>query len=360
MGIVTSIYFGWFIAIHLFEVIVFPSMFHPNEVLSYATLTQRLTLIWTTNADTAHYMAIARNGYLGESAAFFPLWPLVIRLLGSGAVPAKIAASLFTFLFIILLGRLVTLVNNSKNKQEIILIFLSFPASFLLVAPFSEPLFLTLVVLTFLLSEKKRFAYAAIFAALASATRPVGIVLTLYLFLKIAEGGMPNLKKYWWVILISPLGLVFYSLYLYLIFGNFTLFWSAQTTGWGRQIGPLSILKLYAGAVEVVKQIFGPIKPVPMNFLEVAAVPFSIFLAILSFKKISRPLWIYSVLVIFIPISSGTYLAILREMLAAFPLFIPFGNFLVKRKSLLYLYLFLAMLFQSLLLIRFLNFEWVA
>ncbi len=360
MGLVTSIYFGWFAAIHLFEVIVFPSMLHPNEVLSYATLTERLTLIWTTNADTAHYMAIARHGYFGESAAFFPLWPLVIRLLGSGAVLAKIGACLFTFVFIILFGRLITLLNNSKDKQEIILIFLAFPASFLLVAPFSEPLFLTLAVFTFLLAEKKRFAYAALFAALASATRPVGVVLTLYLFLKITEGGMANLRRYWWVLLISPLGLVLYSLYLYLEFGNFTLFWSAQTAGWGRQFSLLSVQKLFLEPLEVGKQLLGPVKPVPINFLEAAVLPFSIFLAALSFRKLSRPLWVYSVLVILIPLSSGTYLAALREMLAAFPLFIPFGNFLVKRKTLLYFYLFLAVLFQSLLLIRFFNFEWVA
>ncbi|MEK7581061.1 MAG: hypothetical protein AAB512_02140 [Patescibacteria group bacterium] len=360
MRVAFTLFIGWFVAIHLFELVVFPSMFHPNEVLSSVTLTQRFTLIWTNNADTAHYMAIAKNGYVGENAAFFPLWPLTIRVLGSSPVVAKIVASLFTFLFVILLGRLVSILGYSRIKEQVLLIFLAFPSSFLLLGTFSEPLFLPLTALTFILTEKKYIGFAAFVAALASATRPVGIVLTFYLALKIAQGGFPSLKKYWWTLLVSPLGLVFYALYLFLAFGDFTLFWTDQTAGWGRQIGLHSFPKLMLDSAEVVRQVFGPVKPPPINFLQVAVIPFTAFLGVLSFKKINKPMWIYSMLLILIPLSSGTYLASLREILAAFPLFIPFADFLAKRKTFLYLYLFLAILFQSLLLIRFFNFEWVA
>lgn len=359
MKLALAIFFGWLVAIHLFELIVFPSMFHPNEVLSSATLIQRFVLIWTNNADTAHYMAIARSGYVGENASFFPLWPIIIRILGSSPLVAKVVACLFTFIFIVLLGRLVSILGYSKIKEETIFVFLAFPSSFLLLAPFSEPLFLPLCALTFILAEKKKLFLAALVAALASAARPVGVVLTLYLAVKLLEGGLPALKKYWWILLISPLGLVMYSLYLFLTFGDFTLFWTDQTAGWGREIGLRSFPKLISECMEVVRQVLGPYKPPPINFLQVAVIPFTLFLGVISFKKISKSLWIYSLLVVIIPLSSGTYLATLREILAAFPLFIPFTNFLVRRKALLYSYLFLAMLFQSLLLIRFFNFEWV-
>lgn len=359
MKVALTLFIGWILAIHLFEIIVFPSMMNPNQVLSSATLTERFTLIWTTNADTGHYMAIAKNGYFGESQAFFPLWPLVIKILGSTPIVAKIAACFFTFLFVVFFARLISILGYSKIKEEVILIFLAFPSSFLLTAPFSEPLFLSLTALTFVLVEKKRFVVAALIAALASAARPVGIVLTLYLALRLYGNGVPTLKKYWWTLLISPLGLVLYSIYLFVVFGNFTLFWSAQTSGWGRQMGASSFIKLFRESMEVILQIVGPYKPVPINLLQVAVIPFAIFLAIIAFKKINKPMWIYSVLMVIIPFSSGTYLASLREILAAFPLFIPFAIFLIKRKALFYLYLFLAILFQALLLIRFFNYEWV-
>ncbi len=334
-------------------------MLYPNQVLSNVKLTDRFTLIWTTNADTGHYMAIAKNGYVGESAAFFPLWPLIIRILGSTPIMAKVLACFFSFLFIVFFVRLISLLGYSKIKEEIVLLFLAFPSSFLLTAPFSEPLFLSLSALTFVLVEQKRYAAAALIAALASAARPVGIVLTLYLALRLYGDGVKTLKKYWWTLLISPAGLLLYSAYLFITFGKFTLFWSAQTSGWGRQLGVASFIKLFRESMEVIGQVFGSYKPVPINLLQVAVIPFSIFLSIIAFKKINKALWFFSMLMIIIPLSSGTYVASLREILAAFPLFIPFGVFLTRRKTLFYLYLFSAILFQSLFLIRFLNYEWV-
>ncbi len=355
-----AIFVGWIVAIHIFEIIIFPSMLYPNQVLSWATLTQRFTLIWTTNADTAHYMAIAKNGYRGESAAFFPLWPLVVRILGTNPVVAKIAVGFFMLVFVLAYERLITVLGYSKIKGEVILIFLAFPSSSLLNGAFSEPLFLALSAISLLFIEKRQYAKGALVASLASATRPIGILLTLYLGLKLILSGKENLKKYWWTLPVSAIGLIAYSVYLYFAFGNITLFATAQTTGWGRHIGVLSFLQLFKESMVVIGQVFGSYKPVPINLLQVGVTPFLLLLAIVGFKKINKPLWLYSLLTIVVPLYSGTYLGGLREILAAFPLFIPFGDFLAKRKLFFYFYIFLAMLFQSYLLMRFFNFEWVA
>lgn len=354
-----NIFLGYLLAIHLFEIIVLPSMIHPNEVLSSFSLTERFTLIWTTNTDTMHYMAIANNGYYRESPAFFPLWPMLIRLFGGSPLAAKILASLLSFIFLLGFLRLIKILGQSKISHEIILVFLAFPASFLLTSVMSEPLFLTLAVLTFINAERGKFTTASVFAALASATRPVGIILAVYLALKIFRGGSKSFKKYWFVLLISPLGLILYSTYLYWQFGDFKLFYTSQTLGWGRDLSFGALKHLIGELTLVVSQIFGPVKPVPINFLQFAAIPFSAILAVIAFKKINRELWLVSVLMILTPLASGTYLAILREILAAFPLFIPFTNFLSTRKTFFYLYLFMAIFFQSLLLVRFFNFEWV-
>ena len=221
-------FLGWFISIHLFEIIVFPSMMHPNQVLSDFSLTERFTLIWTTNADTAHYMAIAKDGYTQESPAFFPLWPIVIKMFGTNPNLAKLIASLLTLGFLYVFTLLIKRLGYSKISSESILAFLIFPASFLLVAPFSEPLYLLLAALTFLFGEKKKFALAAIFAALASATRPTGLFLSVYLFLKLLQ--VQSFRRWAWTLLIAPLGLAFYALFLQIGFGDWSLFYKNYYT----------------------------------------------------------------------------------------------------------------------------------
>ena len=350
-------FLGWFIAIHLFEIIVFPSMMHPNQVLSNFSLTERFTLIWTTNADTAHYMAIAKQGYAEESPAFFPLWPIVIRMFGANPYIAKIIASFLTLGFLYVFMLLIKQLGFLKNSRESILAFLIFPASFMLVAPFSEPLYILLAVFTFLFGEKKRFTLAAVFAALASATRPAGIFLSVYLFLKLLQ--VQGFRRYAWTLLIAPLGLVLYALFLQISFGDWSLFYKGHA-GWGRSLSFGSLQNLISEQGEIIRQIFGPVKPVPINFIQFALIPFFLIIATFAFKKLKKPLWMYCVLTIALPLASGSSMSIPRFFLSAFPLFIPLGYLLNKNRMIFYLYLFLGLFFQSLLILRFLNFEWVA
>ena len=354
-----SIFLSWILAIHIFELIVLPSMIVPTQVLSNLTLTQRLVGIWTTGADSIHYMNLAQTGFTPSAAPFFPLWPIIIRVLGANPITIKITVGILTFLFIFLFSKLMENLGYGKVRKEAIVAFLAFPVSFMLLAAMTEPLFLVLAVTTFLFAEKRRFLAAAIFAALASATKLFGIVLTLYLFLKIMEGGFSNFKKWWWILLISPMGLIIYSLYLHFAFGDFLLLYKSSA-GWGRHLGISAIGALFNESRDLIFQLVGPVKPLAMNLIQFGSILFFLAILVISYKKINKALWIYSFLSVALPLASGTFQGIPRYILPAFPLFMTFGAYLSKNTGQYYLYIFLSLLLQSIIIIRFFNFEWVS
>ncbi len=351
-----SLFLGWILAIHAFEAVILPSLQLPTQLLSQFSLKSRLWEIWAASSDGPLYMDVARNGYLHESRTIFPLWPILIRVLGTSPALAKLAAIALTFIFIILFSNLIKKLGYSKSSKETLIAFLLLPSSFLLAATLSEPLFLALAAATFMFSERKKFGWAAICAGLASGTRVVGIILTIYLAIKLWEAGPKTLARNFWILFISPMGFLLYALFLKITLGDFALFYKDQT-GWGRSLGLQAIQNFILEQINVVGQILGPFKPIPVNLMHFLLLFFLIFLAVISFKKLGRALWIYSVAVIALPLASGTTVAISRYLLAAFPLFLPFGQFLQKHKFIFYFYLFFAMLFQSYLLIRFFNFE---
>lgn len=351
-----SIFLGWVLAIHLFALIVIPSLPIPTQLLSNLTLSERLVNIWSSSSDTAHYLLIAQNGYEFGNKTLFPLWPIVLKVFGANPLIAKILSIALTLGFFIILIKLVKNLNYQKHTQTIILSLIAFPSSYMLLTPMSEPLYLFLNAITIFFGEKKKYFYAALFAALASATRSIGILLTLYLAIKIIKEGRQNIKKYWWTLFIAPLGFVLFSLYLQLSFGDFALFYKEQTA-WGRSLGFESILNLFGEMQTTLGQILGPVKPVPINLLHFGLIFFFIFLAINAYKKINIALWIYCCFAIIVPLASGTSIAISRYLLAAFPLFIPLGEFFEKHRAIFYFFLFTSILFQSLLIIRFFNFE---
>ncbi|OGD86523.1 hypothetical protein A2164_03390 [Candidatus Curtissbacteria bacterium RBG_13_35_7] len=205
-------------------------------------------------------------------------------------------------------------------------------------------------------AEKREFTKASIFIAFATATRLIGIILVFYLFLKIFEKGVNQLSKSWWTLFVAPLGVGLIGLYFQITRNNFLIIYS-EHTNWGRSLSISSFEHLIFESKDLILQIFGPVKPVSINLIHFGTIFFFIFLAAISFKKIRKALWIYCLLTIIIPLTSGTYAGLPRYLLASFPLFIPFGKYLENHKSIMYVYIFLAIFIQAVFLIRFFNFE---
>lgn len=151
--------------------------------------------------DAAWYLVIAHYGYRPEfgamtasRTAFFPLYPLGVRLLTSFALAPVIAGVLLSVAALAAglygLHRLTTLevarlrLREGGEVARLVVLLTAFaPMAFYFSAVYSESLYFALSVWVFLCARRGRWAAAATLAALAGATRSTGVVLMVPLIL---------------------------------------------------------------------------------------------------------------------------------------------------------------------------------
>jgi Gpi18-like mannosyltransferase len=145
--------------------------------------------------DGLWFLGIAAEGYVEGSgnAAFFPLYPLAIRALGFlliGHLGAALLISNAAFLGALVVLYLLTASEWGEGVARRSVLYLAvFPTAYFLFAPYSEPLFLLLALLAFWGARRGRWGVAGVAAALASATRSVGIVLVPALLIEALRVG---------------------------------------------------------------------------------------------------------------------------------------------------------------------------
>jgi Mannosyltransferase (PIG-V) len=139
--------------------------------------------------DSVWYLAIARGGY-GHSAgrtAFYPLYPLLIRIVGIATrsdLIAGVVVSLVCFLIgLVVLHRLVTLDLGEGSANVCVMLLAFSPMAFFFSAVYTESLFLALSVGCFYLARRGRWGAACLLAALAAASRNTGVLLGVPLIL---------------------------------------------------------------------------------------------------------------------------------------------------------------------------------
>jgi hypothetical protein len=206
--------------------------------------------------DAAWYLRIAESGYGGSDvrAAFFPLYPLLVRAVASpvGASPSALlvaayAVALAAFLgALVLLHRLVSLELGRPLAQPALLLLAVFPAAVFFGAPYSESLFLLLAVGAFYAARTGRWAWAGAAAAGAAATRSAGVLLLLPLVmlwwgsgrgvppLRGGHAASRRLRDAAWF-LLGPLGLAAYAAFLGLAEGDAWRFLDVQDA-WSREL----------------------------------------------------------------------------------------------------------------------------
>ena len=104
----------------------------------YDNALPRFFWLWA-NLDGGHYISIARDGYYEFEHGFFPLYPLAIRLVHSLAkFPYVISGLTVTYvslwIFLTRFWRLLRLDFSEHDSRRMIVIFLSFPVAFYLLA----------------------------------------------------------------------------------------------------------------------------------------------------------------------------------------------------------------------------------
>ena len=135
--------------------------------------------------DTTWFQKIAEDGYAATdgSTAFFPLYPLLIRLVAllvGNSLVAALLISTFALLAALFLFHKTAIEYADVESANLAFIYLLiFPAAFFLLAGYTESTFLALALASFLFARRRRWLVAAIFGWLAALTRGTGILLVI-------------------------------------------------------------------------------------------------------------------------------------------------------------------------------------
>lgn len=238
-----------------------------------------LALVLHWRFDAVHYYSIAVGGYNfydthpmpgndpGVLPAFFPLLPLLTRvvatLLGLQLPPAlpisdaarvpllagvlvTHGAALLAFWLLFRLAYAET--NDEATAQRAVLYAAIFPLAFFYAVPYTEALFLAASIGAFLAARHGHWVRAGLCAAAASATRLAGVLLVPVLALEIILAWRRReIRSRAWGravlgLLLAPLGLQLFILYLGRRSGDPLAFFNAQAH-WSRdRLFPLATL----------------------------------------------------------------------------------------------------------------------
>ena len=286
------------------------------------------------------YTGIARRGYFSFSlyrqspVAFFPVYPMLMRAVGSwasvGPMVAGVGITLGAGLGSAALFHRWCLRRLSAPvaRTAVLALLLSPFAFYLMGTVYADALFLMLALGAFVALEADRPWLAGIAAAVATATRPVGPALIIGLWAVAAERRRWDRR-----LLLAPLGLVAYCVYLAVKFGHpFAFVDVAGAPGWGQSPGPHTWLKVqWLTALVRAPWLDGRhghlVGNALMTALAVAVLP-------AVFRKFGWGYGAYaSAIVVVAALSTKDFVGMGRYVLAAFPCFAAAADGLARRRA---------------------------
>jgi hypothetical protein len=138
----------------------------------------------TERQDAVWYLRLADDGWSPDdpSAAFFPLYPVAVRVVawalpGDDVLAALLVSNVAFFLGLLALFAFTAEAFGDRVARRAIAVAAIFPTAFFLLAPYGESLFFLWSVLAFREARHDRWGSVALFGVLAALTRSVGVLL---------------------------------------------------------------------------------------------------------------------------------------------------------------------------------------
>ncbi len=323
--------------------------------------------IWA-HWDGVWYSQIATEGYgphAPASAAFFPLYPLLVRSfaevfggplsLGAASSWGPLVSLMFLPFGLYFVYRIAEDGWGQRVARATVLALCFFPTSFFLNSAYTESMFLALSAgSVWALRVRQDLLLACVMAALAGATRNVGVFLVVPLMVEwvkgVREGGWERGRLREGLSLgLVPMGLVGYMGYLWWRFGDPFLFYSAQKLWNRRPIDPLGlVVDVFAEAYASLGKALGPGAEAnsalagiigrlhaPNDAYSLLFLLVSVALFLVGLRVLPLSLSLYTLLLLISAVSFGKpatpLMGFSRYVLVAFPLFITLAVLLEGR-----------------------------
>ena len=277
--------------------------------------------------DGRWYRLVAAEGYLlvpgrQSDPAFFPLYPLLLRLgehLGvSAAASGLILSNLLLLVALVAFHALTRDVLGRETARRATIYVAVFPLGFVFSMAYPESLVLAALALAALAALRNRWAAAALCAAAAALARPEGLFVALPL-LAVAWRRRRTLDPVdrglaLGAVAAPAAALVSYPLYLAQVLHD-PFAWSTAEHAWGRSFSPLGVVK----AFETLPAAFHKDAWV---LRDATALVLYLVLLVLARRAGTPWAWVGAAFLVFVlPLFSGSFNSLGRFGLLAPPVF---------------------------------------
>lgn len=202
----------------------------PHHDLSHNLLSDKSKLLFLVRWDAIFFYRIAKDGYITDNmTAFFPLYPMLIRMLLYCGIPVvaggAILSNLSFLLSAVLIYRVTKKYTDAHTAQKTCFLFCFSPCSILYSALYTESIF-TMLVLLGIASSLSQSAWSVLWISLASAVRSNGFILAPIVFIGLV-GKYPlylsallslcplavfsGIQAYWWINRFPTISVLPYS-----------------------------------------------------------------------------------------------------------------------------------------------------
>lgn len=326
--------------------------------LSFKSFSQNIWWRW----DSSWYASIANQGYslpVGQqpNVTFFPLYPLIWKFFRfisgfSNYISGLFVSNILALGSFIILYRWLLIVWNEKIAKKSLLALAVFPTSFFLISVYSESTLLILLASAFLLSEYGKWKWVALTALLASAARPVGILLWptfMWLwFSKTKDSEDKKKSDFLLLLILPPIGILLFSFFLWYQVGD-PIAWLHGQGSYGRNLAsPFKLLYAYSKNI-ATQQEFWLRHLFEMVFL------FFIIICLPKLKKINPAYLFFTILNLLPSFFSNTFTSIQRFALLIVPIFVVVA---MQKRWVYFMYICISTVLLVFCIYQFVNFNW--
>jgi hypothetical protein len=286
--------------------------------------------------DAGFYLGIAEHGYawtlhaphsaVSQSgwAAFFPLFPMTIRLVGTLLFGHYLAAALIV---VVAAGAasalgvwaLAARVAGRRVADRAVILYCLFPGAMTFGLLYSEPLGVALSAAALLALLARRWVLAGLLGALCTAERPDLVVIAAVL-------GLAALHAVWarreWRALLAPalasLGVLAFFGYLGHRYRDYGFWFQVEERGWNAHFdGGVHTFQILTWQIPGITQY-----PVYNAIIDAVALLAVAGIGLMIAGRLPRPLTLFSILVFVAIVTASTPGVKPRLVWAAFPIFI--------------------------------------
>lgn len=307
--------------------------------------------------DAAIYPNIAENGYGTPNSlfAFAPLYPIIIKafaliFFGNYSLAALVVSNICFIISILLLYKLLLNFLDKKTSMYSVLALVVFPTSHYNSIGYTEPLFLMITLISMTEYKDKNYLTSALFCGLAILTRITGIALLagfgldmLINFLIKKDFSIKSIRS------LLKLGLSFLAVTMS-IYGLWIMFmWTRTGDGlyflqaqknWGRTEPNFFIIPF---VIELFIRVFK--YPSLRSALEFLIPTIMLIFTIRVYKKVPVYFWFYSIMVIIMPLTTGSTFSLTRLPMLALASYVFIGIHAAKSKKFRIIWFFASFVF---------------